>query len=148
MASFLNLHCDLATSIESLISLNQNIHLKLQEQRLATMGLLNRGFTHRIFDQISSGMKSWVSAAESGASSANHEHHIQKPKSISFQNLNSSKSKAFRNSSQTKSWTSETGSSALSTNLEHQIQKTETSLAKVWCFDNCYVPAMEMEILD
>ncbi|XP_022894716.1 dof zinc finger protein DOF4.7-like [Olea europaea var. sylvestris] len=142
MGSFLNLHCDLVTSIESLISINQDIRLKLQQQRLATMGFLNPGFTHRNFDQISSGMKSWASAAESSASSANHEHHIQKPKSISFQNPSSSKSKTFQNSSTTKIWTSATGSSALSTNLEHQIQKPQPSLAKVWCFDNCYVPAI------
>lgn len=142
MGSFLNLRCDLVNSIESLISINQDIRLKLQQQRLATMGFLNPGFTHRNFDQISSGMKSWASAAESSASSANHEHHIQKPKSISFQNPSSSKSKTFQNSSTTKICTSATGSSALSTNLEHQIQKPQPSLAKVWCFDNCYVPAI------
>ncbi|CAI9763475.1 unnamed protein product [Fraxinus pennsylvanica] len=90
--SFLNPHCDLATSFESLISINQDIHLKLQQQRLITMEIFNQDYTHRVFDKFSQGKKIWgSSAAESNVSSTNLEHQIQKPKSISFQNLYSPK---------------------------------------------------------
>ncbi|KAL2504474.1 Dof-type domain-containing protein [Abeliophyllum distichum] len=121
MGSSLNLHCNLAASIESMISINQDIHLKLQQQRLATLRFINQGFTHS-------------SEAESSASSVNLEPQIQKPQSTSFQNLKITKSKAFGNSSPTES-------SALPANLERQIQKPQPSLAKEWVFDNCYVPA-------
>lgn len=141
IGSLLNLYCDIATYFESLISINQDIHLKLQQQRLITMGIFNLGFTQRIFDKSSSGTKIWGSlAAESNVISTNLEHQIRKPKSISYQNLNSPKSKAFRNSSNKETWSTEERS-ASSTNLDNQIQK-QPSLAKEWYFDNCYVPAI------
>ncbi|CAA2987785.1 dof zinc finger -like [Olea europaea subsp. europaea] len=104
-------------------------------------GSSNTGFTQRIFDKSSSGTKIWGSlAAESNVISTNLEHQIRKPKSISYQNLNSPKSKAFRNSSNKEIWSTEERS-ASSTNLDNQIQK-QPSLAKEWYFDNCYVPAI------
>lgn len=141
IGSLLNPYCEIATYFESLISINQDMHLKLQQQRLITMGIFNLGFTQRIFDKSSSGTKIWGSlAAESNVISTNLEHQIRKPKSISYQNLNSPKSKAFRNSSNKEIWSIEERS-ASSTNLDNQIQK-QPSLAKEWYFDNCYVPAI------
>lgn len=79
IGSLLNPYCDIATYFESLISINQDIHLKLQQQRLITMGIFNLGFTQRIFDKSSLGMKIWGSlAAESNVISTNLEHQIRK----------------------------------------------------------------------
>ncbi|XP_059642303.1 dof zinc finger protein DOF5.7-like [Cornus florida] len=64
----MNVHSSLASSIESLSSINQDLHLKLQQQRLA---MLFGGENQK----------------ESSVSSVPLENQSQKPQSISFHNL-------------------------------------------------------------
>ncbi|KAA8546679.1 hypothetical protein F0562_003090 [Nyssa sinensis] len=68
----MNVHNDLASSIESLSSINQDLHWKLQQQRLA---MLFGGENQK----------------ESSISSVPLENQNQKPQPILFQNLESSK---------------------------------------------------------
>ncbi|XP_023887412.2 dof zinc finger protein DOF5.7 [Quercus suber] len=70
--STLNVHSSLASSIESLSSINQDLHWKLQQQRLA---MLFGGDTHK----------------DNSVSSVPLENHAQKPQPIVFQNLEISK---------------------------------------------------------
>lgn len=71
----MNVHTSLASSIESLSSINQDLHWKLQQQRLA---MLFGGENHK----------------ESSVSSAPTENQAQKPQPILFQNLEISKPEA------------------------------------------------------
>ncbi|KAH6803787.1 hypothetical protein C2S51_032034 [Perilla frutescens var. frutescens] len=68
----LNVHSNLATSIESLSSINQDLHWKLQQQRLATL-----------FAEDGQNQKE--------ASRTINEPVIQKPQPIQFQNLENPK---------------------------------------------------------
>ncbi|KAL2498979.1 Dof zinc finger protein DOF5.7 [Abeliophyllum distichum] len=74
MGGSLNVHSSLATSIESLSSINQDLHWKLQQQRLAMLFVEEN-------------------QKENCVSSANLEPQIQKPESLLFQNLEIAKQK-------------------------------------------------------
>jgi hypothetical protein len=73
--SSMNVHSNLASSIESLSTINQDLHWKLQQQRLA---MLFGGESHK----------------DNNVSSVPLENHTQKPQPIVFQNLEISKPEA------------------------------------------------------
>ncbi|XP_028754602.1 dof zinc finger protein DOF5.7-like [Neltuma alba] len=72
--SSMNVNCNLASSIESLSSVNQDLHWKLQQQRLAML-----------FGGDDNGQK------DDGVSAVTLENQIQRPQPILFQNLEISK---------------------------------------------------------
>ncbi|KAF8411338.1 hypothetical protein HHK36_003885 [Tetracentron sinense] len=72
----MNVHSNLTSSIESLSSLNQDLHWKLQQQRLAT---------------LFGGENQKESSSVSSVTDTLLENHMQKPQPILFQNLEISK---------------------------------------------------------
>ncbi|XP_010277571.1 PREDICTED: dof zinc finger protein DOF5.7-like [Nelumbo nucifera] len=108
----MNVHSSLASSIESLSYINQDLHWRLQQQRLA---MLFGGENQKDSDVVSSPPATLL------------ENQVQKPQPISFQNLGISKSEVSGVTTPTKNDVSGTGITATEWFFDNSYTPTTTA---------------------